>query len=112
MTSEDVSVEGGDRSPDPGGLELVRVDADHWRLHDNGYDPDDARSVVAHIREIDEGVDVVWVSTNVPLPTRYRDAGDIVEDLERWRRDSGHRGPPANIASFPPLGANGSPHVG
>ncbi|HWM17545.1 MAG TPA: hypothetical protein VNP97_13260 [Microbacterium sp.] len=86
----------------PGCLELLRIDADHWIIQDDAYPASDARHVVACVYETDDGdFEVVWLSAEVPLPTYYRNAGDVLEDLARWR---GHtHGRPVEIAHFPPL---------
>ncbi|WP_439592883.1 hypothetical protein [Microbacterium sp.] len=88
--------------PEHDGLVLVRIDADHWLIHDSGHPTTDARHVVACIEESEDGMDVVWVAPGVPLPTRYRTAGDILDDLVRWREGSRRDTRPAAIASFPP----------
>lgn len=87
---------------DPGSVEFVRVDADHWLIHDNSYRASDARHVIGCVSEMDDGLDVVWVAPGIPLPTRYRDAGGVLDDLLRWRRSAAGHTRPVEIPSLPP----------
>jgi hypothetical protein len=58
---------------------------------------------VACVQETDEGeIEVVWLSADVPLPTQYREAGDVLEDLARWRGQTRGAGRPVEIPHFPP----------
>lgn len=85
-------------------LQLHRVDADHWVVHDYAYRPGDARHVVASVRDTgDDFVEVVWVPRDIPLPTRYRVAEDVLEDLTRWRSQRKRMTRPVQIPHLPPL---------
>ena len=87
-------------------LELFRVDADHWIVRDHAFPSSDARHVVGCVNETDEGdFDVVWLLPQISLPTRYRDVGDVLEDLARWRSPVRSGGRPVEIPHFQPLRA-------
>lgn len=83
-------------------LELVRIDGDHWLIHDHRHPASDARHVVACVEESEDGFDVVWLDPTVPLPVRYRTREDIVEDLVRWRAQHPASTRPVEIPSRPP----------
>ena len=88
--------------PFRGPLEFVRVDADRWNVTDHGFPHDDTRHILARVHEDDHGLDVTWMSPRVPLPTRYRDAEDILDDLTRWRERPRRATRPLDIASHRP----------
>ncbi|GAA1936177.1 hypothetical protein GCM10009775_30090 [Microbacterium aoyamense] len=71
-----------------GSLELVRIDREHWLVHDHAYSSSDARRVVACVEETEGGFDVLWIAGGIPLPVRYSRTGDILDDLRRWRRQN------------------------
>ena len=96
MSVEEVS------PPEPGVLELVRIDAVHWLIHDYGFAPSDASHLVACVEECEDAFDVVWVRAGIPLPTRYLTAQDILEDFARWQQRARRDTRPLPIASFPP----------
>ena len=98
---QDISVE-EISPPDPAELELVRIDAAHWLIHDHGFAPHDASHLVACVEESDDFFDVAWVRPGIPLPTRYLTAADILDDFARWRQNARRDSRPIPIASFPP----------
>lgn len=103
-------VAGGQEARGPrdiGRLELVRIDADHWLIHDHRFAQTDPRRIVACIEESDDGLDVAWVASGVPLPRRYRTTDDILEDLKRWRQGSRRDTRPVDIASYRPPSSRG-----
>lgn len=86
-----------------GQLSLVRVDADHWLVHDHRYPETDARRVIACVAESEDELEVVWLVADIPLPTRYRVGGDILEDLLRWRGQVHPGTRPVEITGLPPF---------
>jgi hypothetical protein len=81
-----------------GRFELVRVTAIEWVIRDGRYRTTDQRSTVARIWEVDANeFEVTWMR-DLPLPTSYASATDVLEDLCAVRRHS----KPVPIAHFPP----------
>jgi len=83
--------------------ELVRIDGAHWLIHDRRHPESDPRRVAAVLAESDDGVDVVWTAVGIPLPTRYRTAAGVVDDLVRWCRTRAPHSRPIEIPSMPPF---------
>lgn len=86
--------------------ELSRVDEHHWLIHDHSASPHDAAHLVAciHIAGEDD-VEVLWLR-DVPLPTRYATAGDVLDDLVMWTTRSRGGSRPVPIPARPPVGAD------
>lgn len=79
---------------------LRRLDRQDWLIQDSTFAADDARHVVACVRDDgSESMEVVWLHP-VPLPTRYRCPQDVLDDLARWSQR--RRGDGRPIAHFPP----------
>lgn len=71
--------------PDPGPVELQRVDDVTWIIVDADVPSDDASRIIACIEEHDDaGVVVTWLRP-IPLATRYLDVAMALEELVRWR---------------------------
>lgn len=87
-------------------FELVRIDGDHWLIHDLRQPASDAKRVVACITETDDAFDVVWLDPSVPLPARYRSRDDILDDFLRWRGRRTASTRPVEIPSRPPFRAS------
>lgn len=92
--------------------ELVRLDDDHWLVCDLRYPQDDARCMIACVTESEDGVDVFWTARDIPLPTRYLEAADVIDDLIRWSRARPPHSRPIEIAHAPPFSAGRQRHDG
>ncbi len=88
-----------------GRLQLHRVDAENWVVQDHAVASSDPRHVVACVHQTeDDDVEVVWVHREIPLPRRYRDAIDVLDDLARWRAGQTGMTRPIEIPHLPPIG--------
>lgn len=83
--------------------ELVRIDDAHWLIHDRRHPEPDRRHVAAVLAETDHEVDVVWMAPEIPLPTRYRTAASVIDDLARWSATRAPQSRPIEIPSVPPF---------
>jgi hypothetical protein len=100
----DVTVPTAARTQTAGALELRRVSADHWVLRDHAFPPSDSRHVVASLHESSLGeIEVIWLRTDLSLPTAYSSAMDVLQDLASWRNHRPRTSRrPVEIAHYPP----------
>jgi hypothetical protein len=85
-----------------GQFEVRRVSDSEWVIYDVRFARNDARCVVACVRETDDqDVEVVWLGGRM-RPTRYASVDAVVEDLTTaaLRRHGGSR--PIEIPHLPP----------
>jgi hypothetical protein len=85
-----------------GQFEVRRVSHREWVIYDVRFERDDARCVVACVRETDdEDAEVVWLGGRM-MPTRYASVDAVIEDLTTatLRRRGGTR--PIEIPHLPP----------
>jgi hypothetical protein len=93
---------------EPVSLELHRIDSANWVIRDHAFPETDARNVIACVHEAEEDeLEVIWLGAGIPLPTRYRYGGDVLEDLERWRTLNCGAQRPTRIPHYRPLVAGG-----
>ncbi|MFJ2370065.1 hypothetical protein [Microbacterium sp. NPDC087665] len=84
--------------------ELRRITPSEWVLNDLRFPADDPRHVVACVYEYAETeVEVVWVR-DLPLATRYANALEVLEDVERMQV-ANRATRPIPIPHHPPLRA-------
>ena len=85
-----------------GQFEVRRVSEREWVIYDVRFARDDARCVVACVRETDDDdAEVVWLDSRM-MPTRYASVDAVVQDLTTvaLRRRGGRR--PIEIPHLPP----------
>ena len=85
-----------------GRFEVRRVSEREWVIYDVRFARNDARCVVACVRETDdEDAEVLWLDGRM-MPTRYASVDAVVQDLTSasLRRLGGRR--PIEIPHFPP----------
>ena len=87
--------------PDPR-FELQKINDSDWLVLDRRYRPNDARRIVARVYQTEPHLfEAVW-ARDLPLPISYMEAGEVLEEVqrfyarERWRR-------PIPIPHMPPL---------
>lgn len=91
--------------PDVGSPDLHRIDAEHWIVEDLALRHTDPRRVIAYVHETEnDEVEVVWLRGDIPLPTRYREAADVIGELGRWWNRKTGMTRPIEIPHLPPLG--------
>jgi hypothetical protein len=87
--------------PDPRYV-LRRITPSEWVINDRRFPSNDPRHIVACVYEFAETeVEVVWVR-DLPLASRYCNAMDVLEDLERMQETS-RATRPVPIPHLPPL---------
>lgn len=80
---------------------LVQVNASNWAVHDRHYPEHDHRRVVCMIfAETTDGVETLW-RRDLPLPTRYATATDVLQAVRGFHYTSRATRPIA-IPHLPP----------
>lgn len=90
--------------PLPSGAVKLRRTASHELIvYDTAYPVDDSRSIVARLTETEEDlVEVVWLQ-EMSLPSVYREAAEVLEDLARHRESGRRSRRPDEIPHLPPF---------
>lgn len=87
--------------PDPR-FELKKISDSDWLILDHRYGPNDARRTIACVYQMEpQLVEAVWLR-DLPLPTSYMEAADVLEDVQSfYLREDARR--PMTVAHRPPL---------
>jgi hypothetical protein len=90
MTIADHLIASGDNTSTGERFTLVRIGDEDWLIHDTTFPENDARHLVACVRERGlDHVDVIWLQ-GTGLATRFARVSDV---LETARRHLGSRAP-------------------
>jgi hypothetical protein len=81
---------------------LARIGARNWRILNKRYGPEDARHIVAHLRETPNAeVEVEW-HCRTSLATTYRTPVDALDSICRQAYQTSSATRPIHIPSLPP----------
>lgn len=85
MTIADHLVAPGDNAAAGERFTLVRIGDEDWLIHDTSFPENDARHLVACVRERGlDHVDVIWLQGR-GLKTRYARVSDVIDAARRIR---------------------------